>query len=56
MTSNLTKRSKSLLIFDLNGVLGHLTKDFGKVGSSGIYSRGELEAKPAYTDNNLAIF
>ena len=35
--AQLRKQGKSLLIFDLNGVLGHFTNDFLKYRSTGIY-------------------
>ena len=37
------KLGKSLLIFDLNGTLGYLTKEHKTVGSAGMYNRNEHE-------------
>ena len=48
-----TKKSKSLIIFDLNGLLGHLTKSHKKHNNLGIYS---ADAKPIFEDNNTAVF
>lgn len=35
--AHLRKQAKSLLIFDLNGVLGHYSTDYQKFRSTGIY-------------------
>ena len=49
----MSKQAKSLLIFDLNGVLGYMTKELKKTGVSGIYA---AETKPDFVDNRIAIF
>ena len=49
----MSKQAKSLLIFDLNGVLGYMTKELKKTGASGIYA---AETKPDFFDNRIAIF
>ena len=56
MSQKLGKQAKSLLILDLNGVLGYMTKDITKFGNQGIYREGDLEAKPVYLENNVAIY
>ena len=35
----MSKQAKNLLIFDLNGVLGYMTKEFKTIGSGGIYNQ-----------------
>jgi len=51
------KKAKSLLIFDLDGVLCHHTKDVSKKAKlSGVYSSGDLKATPIYTDPTNAIY
>ena len=55
--SNLVKKTKSLLILDLNGVLGYMSKNHTKVGSLGVYTdKNDAEAKPIHVDHNLAIY
>ena len=55
--ASLAKQKKSLLIFDLDGVLCHLTRDYKRnTNVQGIYSKGDLKAKPKYVDNTTAIF
>ena len=51
------KTKKSLLIFDLDGTLCHMTKNFKRQANvQGIYSQGELEAKPIYQEKSTAIY
>lgn len=51
------KASKSLLIFDLDGTLCHMTKSFKRTANvSGIYSQGDLEAKPIFAEKTTAIY
>lgn len=33
-----------------------MTKDLTKFGNQGIYKSGDLEAKPVYFENNVAIY
>ena len=48
---NYAKQNKSLLILDLNGVLGYMTKSYKRHGGAvGIYGKGENVAKPAFVD------
>ena len=57
--SQIGKKSKSLLILDLNGVLGYMTHNYTKVGSMGIYNRNHnefFECKPNFVDKNTAIW
>ena len=54
---NLTKSKKSLLIFDLDGTLCHFTKQFKSSKSvQGVYQAGDMEAKPLFSDKQLAVF
>ena len=51
------KQTKSLLIFDLDGVLCHYTKAYSKKSNvQGIYSKGDLMASPIYQEKSNAIF
>lgn len=50
--SHLRKQAKSLLIFDLNGVLGHYSNDFHLYGSTGIYQTG-TSGKELTSANNI---
>ena len=46
-----------LLIFDLNGVLGYVTKNHLKnFNTTGIYSEGATKATPVFQDHNQQIF
>jgi hypothetical protein len=55
LTGNLGKQGKSLLILDLNGLLGYMTKSYTHHGV-GVYNTGYNEAKPIYTEGKTAIF
>ena len=53
----MAKKSKSLLIFDLDGVLCHFSQEFKrKTNVRGIYAHGELKASPLYQEKNQAIY
>ena len=55
--SQLAKTTKSLLIFDLDGTLCHMTNKFKRhTNVQGIYSQGDLEAKPIFQDKSTAIY
>lgn len=58
MTSTrLGKKAKSLIIYDLNGVLGYMTKNYNKNAKGmGIYASGDLKVEPDYRHENIAIF
>ena len=59
MTSKLGKKTKSLLILDLNGVIGYMTHNYTKVGSLGIYNRTENEffqTTPNFAEKSTAIW
>lgn len=49
-----SKARKSLLIFDLDGLLCHYTKKYKKkVNVQGVYAQGsDIEAKPAFVDES----
>lgn len=49
------KAKKSLLLFDLNGVLGYMTNDLKKSKSLGIYQTEEFKITPDFQDNNVAL-
>ena len=54
-----SKKAKSLLIFDLDGLLCHYTRNFSrKTNVTGVYMKGDLEAKPIYhcDDTKRAIY
>ena len=53
--TNIGKQGKSLLILDLNGLLGYMTKNFTQAGV-GVYNSGYNEAKPIYSEGRTAIF
>lgn len=50
------KNNKSLLILDLNGVLGYMTKETTKYGATGVYAQQIMRAVPSYKDANLSIY
>lgn len=51
------KQTKSLLIYDLNGVLGYMTNQYAKsTKSMGIYGQGELKVEPDFADEKTAVF
>jgi len=49
----MSKQAKNLIILDLNGVLGYITKEFKTVRSSGIYNQ---EIQPDFLDSKVAIY
>jgi hypothetical protein len=49
----MSKQAKNLLIFDLNGVLGYMTKEFKTIGSGGIYNQ---EVHPEFLDSKVAVY
>lgn len=49
----MSKQAKNLLIFDLNGVLGYMTKEFKTIGAGGIYTK---EVVPEFIDSKVAIY
>ena len=54
---SVAKQRKSLLIFDLDGVLCHLTKDYKKVANvQGVFKSKDDEATPIFTEKNTALF
>ena len=54
---SLAKMRKSLLIFDLDGVLCHMTKEFKKVKNvQGVFATKDDQAVPIMTDKNIALF
>ena len=56
VTSYLAKQRKTLVVFDLNGVLGYYTKEHNKYMSQGIYSVGDRKVKPQFTHANSALY
>jgi len=57
MSKPIGKTAKSLLILDLNGLLGFMTKKYTKFGSQGVYNEDrELLSKPIHLDNKIAIY
>jgi hypothetical protein len=59
--ANLRKQGKSLLIFDLNGVLGHFTNDYLKYRSTGIYQTDNKQdllsvSQAIWQERDQAIF
>ena len=52
---NYAKQNKSLLILDLNGVLGYMTKSYKRHGGAvGIYGKGENVRDWIYVEDNCA--
>lgn len=56
MRNQVGKVNKSLLILDLNGLLGHMTKNHTKYGSTGVYNRSDMMATPIHKDANVALY
>ena len=56
MSHNFNKAGKSLLIFDLNGVLGYYTRQHLKFQAQGIYSGKDRKATPTFVNGNDAVF
>ena len=51
------KQTKSLLIYDLNGVLGYMTHNHAKTSKGiGIYGQGELKVGPDWSDEKTAVY
>ena len=50
------KVQKSLLILDLNGVLGHMPIKSGSHGTRGVYSHKDMEAKPIFKDHEHTLY
>ena len=54
---SMAKQRKSLLIFDLDGVLCHLSKQYKKEANvQGVFKSKDDEATPVFTESNIALF